>query len=246
MSVPLTPSKRAHDRNPAEPNGKGKWQKSTGSYSHNQSSRPSSSCNVLRVLCPASRTVSLGGDGFVSQIQQETGATVKVEETVSGCDERVIVITDSDKETEVSAEPSKDASEVTNADDKGDETKEHGKNDDNIETVPAEHNISKSERATPSLQKALLLIYDRIVESEPDANEGHEESNKSKTYVLRLLVLTTQVGCLLGKGGSVIKQMSSESGAQIRILPRDKLPSCASSSDELVQVMLILLYYIMC
>lgn len=49
-------------------------------------------------------------------------------------------------------------------------------------------------------------------------------------------MLSGQVGCLLGKGGSVIKQMSAESGAQIRILPRDKLPICASPSDELVQV----------
>ena len=49
-------------------------------------------------------------------------------------------------------------------------------------------------------------------------------------------MLSSQVGSLLGKGGAVIKQISAESGAQILVLPRDKLPQCASSADEVVQV----------
>ncbi|KAI3508945.1 hypothetical protein L1887_23967 [Cichorium endivia] len=64
-----------------------------------------------------------------------------------------------------------------------------------------------------------------------------EDSNKEAVeFVFRLLVLSTQVGCILGKSGGVIKQMASESGAQIKILPKDKLPACASSSDELIQI----------
>ncbi|KAF3447427.1 hypothetical protein FNV43_RR12613 [Rhamnella rubrinervis] len=236
MSGQLTPSKRAHDRNFTEPNGKGKWLKSTSSYSHNQPLKSSCSSNVFRVLCPASRTVSIIGNGsFMSQIRQETGVNVKVEETVSGCEERVIVLMGSDKEIEVNAELTKDASEEANVDEKSDETKEQTKNGEAIESVPVEHSF-KSERGSPSVQKALLLIFDKMVEGEPDTAERDVESNKSSTYILRLLVLSSQVGCLLGKGGSVIKQMSSESGAQIRILPRDKLPTCASSSDELVQI----------
>ncbi|MDF5361615.1 KH domain-containing protein, partial [Vibrio parahaemolyticus] len=42
------------------------------------------------------------------------------------------------------------------------------------------------------------------------------ESNKPSSFFLRLLILTAQVGCVLGKGGSVIKRMAAESGAQIR------------------------------
>ncbi|CAN1289711.1 hypothetical protein LINPERPRIM_LOCUS20403 [Linum perenne] len=34
--------------------------------------------------------------------------------------------------------------------------------------------------------------------------------------------------------------MANESGAQIRILPRDKLPLCASARDDVVQVMPII------
>ncbi|KAI3758435.1 hypothetical protein L6452_05997 [Arctium lappa] len=74
-------------------------------------------------------------------------------------------------------------------------------------------------------------------QGEPETNGGDEDHNKETTkIVVRLLVLSTQVGSLLGKSGGVIKQMASESGAQIRVLPRDKLPVCASSSDELVQI----------
>ncbi|CAI9259668.1 unnamed protein product [Lactuca saligna] len=63
--------------------------------------------------------------------------------------------------------------------------------------------------------------------------EGEVEMNE-ETSVVRLLVVSTQVGCLLRKSGGVIKQMASERRAQIRILQRDKLPACASSSDELL------------
>jgi poly(rC)-binding protein 2/3/4 len=42
---------------------------------------------------------------------------------------------------------------------------------------------------------------------------------------------------LLGKGGKIIEQMREETGAQIRILPKEQLPGCALPTDELVQVM---------
>ncbi|KAK6160559.1 hypothetical protein DH2020_003940 [Rehmannia glutinosa] len=68
-----------------------------------------------------------------------------------------------------------------------------------------------------------------------------EKMKEMKKAISRLQLLfdylsSGQVGCLLGKLGVLLNKMSSESGAQIRILPKDKLPSCASSSDELVQI----------
>ncbi|KAK9270967.1 hypothetical protein L1049_026555 [Liquidambar formosana] len=235
MSFPLTPSKRPHDRSLTEPNGKGKWPKSAGFYSQNQPLKFSPGSTVFRVLCPTSKTGSVIGKGgtIISQIRQETGAKVRVEETVPGCDERVVVIIGSDKDTD-SNDQSKDDAEETNAAEESDDTKEHGEDAEDKEPVSVED--SKSEKGTSSVQKALLLVFERMVEGETETDEGDEESDKPSTFVLRLLVLSSQVGCLLGKGGSVIKQMSSESGAQIRILPRDKLPPCASASDELVQI----------
>ncbi|KAE8718680.1 RNA-binding KH domain-containing protein, putative isoform 3 [Hibiscus syriacus] len=85
-----------------------------------------------------------------------------------------------------------------------------------------------------------------------DEEKENDENNNSKVFgsvrslksvngtscvqKVLLLVLSGQVGCLFGIGGSVIKQMTAESGAQIQILPRDKLPACALASDELVQI----------
>jgi hypothetical protein len=49
-------------------------------------------------------------------------------------------------------------------------------------------------------------------------------------------VSLVQVGCLLGKGGSIITDLRRQSEAQIRVMPREALPKCARRSDELVQV----------
>ncbi|KAF2324206.1 hypothetical protein GH714_010007 [Hevea brasiliensis] len=202
MSTALTPSKRPHDRNLTETNGKGRWQKTAGLNSPNQSMKSSSNGVVFRILCPASKTGSIIGKGgaIISQIRQETGAKVRIEETVPGCDERVVVIVGSDKYIEVNIEQNgEDGDKNANVAEEGDEKKDS-------------------------------------VEAEPEKAGGNEEDNKPSMSILRLLVLSSQVGCLLGKGGSVIKQMSAESGAQIRILPRDKLSMCASPADELVQI----------
>nr|KYP70132.1 KH domain-containing protein At4g18375 family [Cajanus cajan] len=179
----------------AESNGKGKRQKSSGGFSPLDVSPGSV---VFRLLCPVSRIGGVIGKGgaIISQIRQETGVKVKIEEAVSGCDERVITISVEDSQS-----------------DKG-----------------------NSEKGNSAIRKAISLVFERIVEGVEEATEGDEENNKSSCIVLRLLVLTTQVGCLLGKGGSVIKRMAAESGAQIRILPKDKLPACATASDETVQI----------
>ncbi|KAM1465686.1 hypothetical protein COP2_045531 [Malus domestica] len=234
MSAPLTPSKRPHEESVTETNGKGKLQKS-----ENLDSKLPAGNVAFRVLCPASKVDNVTGEGgsVISQIFQETLVKVRVEEPVPGCDERVIIV-GSDRENDVGSEHRKeDGIEDANVDEKQDDAKEPREKDETQESVPIEDSKSDTEDSvTPSLQKALQLVFERIVEGETETDGGDEESNKSLTFVCRLLVLSSQVGCLLGKGGSVIKQMSSESGAQIRILPRDKLPLCASASDELVQI----------
>ncbi|CAN1313750.1 KH domain-containing protein At4g18375 [Linum perenne] len=52
----------------------------------------------------------------------------------------------------------------------------------------------------------------------------------------RILVPRSQVGCLMGKGGSIISEMRSVTRASIRILSEDNLPKVASEDDEMVQV----------
>lgn len=236
MSAPLTPSKRPHEEDLSEPNGKGKLQKS----SDDEPSKVSYSNAVFRIVCPESKIGCVTGEGgsLVSKIFQETLVNVRVEETVPGCDERVIVV-GSDRENEVDGEQSKvNGVEETSVDEKHEEPRE---NEEAKESVSIDS--LKPEKVPPaSVKKALQLVFERMVEGETETDGGDEQSKQSLTVVFRLLVLSNQVGCILGMGGSVIKKMSSESGAQIRILPRDKLPLCALASDELVQVTIMPLY----
>ncbi|KAL0352227.1 UNVERIFIED_CONTAM: KH domain-containing protein HEN4 [Sesamum calycinum] len=236
MSAQVTPAKRPHDSSVAEVSGKRKWQKSSALGSDNAPFLGSSSSKIVRLLCPASKIGGIigKGGGTISQIRQETGAKVRVEETVPGCDERVIIIVGSDKDDEVVAQQVK-------AEVKEKKSSEPGENPEHLETDEKQAGMvddprSEKEKATSSIQKALLVVFDKMVDGLSETNEGDDENSKQSSSVVRLLVFSGQVGCLLGKAGSVIKQMSSESGAQIRILPKDKLPACASSSDELVQV----------
>lgn len=249
MSVELTPSKRPNE---TEANGRGKLQKS-GNYS---SQNLSGNGTVLRVLCPSSKIGSVIGKGgsIISQIRQESGAKVRVEEPVPGCDERVIVIVGPDKDS-----PDKDngrgvepqqRSEKEENDENGEsepgknDVDVNGSNEDKKEDSGAAAEVERGgegkETALAAMQKALLLVLERMIEGDLEKDGGggggDEESDKESSFVVRLLVFSSQIGCLLGKAGSVIKQMALDSGAQIRILPRDKLFPPASPSDELVQV----------
>lgn len=76
-----------------------------------------------------------------------------------------------------------------------------------------------------SAQVALFRVYRCIVES----------GGNDMPLPFRLLVQTSQIGCLIGKGGSIIKQIRSETGATVRVLPSSALPACAND-DELLEI----------
>ena len=75
-------------------------------------------------------------------------------------------------------------------------------------------------------------MHNKVV-SEEVHGEDSEEANQ---VTVRLLVPSNQIGCVIGKGGQIIQSIRSESGAQIRILKDDHLPSCSLSSNELIQI----------
>ena len=63
-----------------------------------------------------------------------------------------------------------------------------------------------------------------------------KDSEEASQVTVWLLMPSDQIRCDIGKGGQTIQSIRSESGVQIHILKDDHLPSCALSSDELVQV----------
>ncbi|KAF8413364.1 hypothetical protein HHK36_001345 [Tetracentron sinense] len=75
-------------------------------------------------------------------------------------------------------------------------------------------------------QEALLHIQSQIVDLGPD---------KDNVITTRLLVPSSEIGCLEGEDGS-LAEMRRLIGANIQILPREELPVCVSGTDELVQI----------
>uniref|UniRef100_A0A0D6QZI0 K Homology domain-containing protein n=1 Tax=Araucaria cunninghamii TaxID=56994 RepID=A0A0D6QZI0_ARACU len=76
-------------------------------------------------------------------------------------------------------------------------------------------------------QEALLHIQSCIVDLGPD---------KDGVITTKLLVPSNEIGCLHGKGGSILSEMRRQTRANIQILPREFLPSCALGADEVVQI----------
>ncbi|CAI9109726.1 OLC1v1009604C5 [Oldenlandia corymbosa var. corymbosa] len=151
---------------------------------------------VYRYLCPAKRIGSIIGRGgeIVKQLRADTRSKVRIGETVSGCDERVVTIYSSSEET----------NDFDGSDD----------------------------RICPAMD-ALFKIHEKIISDEAGSDDDHEEAAQ---VVVKLLVPSDQIGCIIGKGGQIVQSIRTDTGAQIRILKDDHLPTCALSSDELVQI----------
>ncbi|KAH7445553.1 hypothetical protein KP509_01G014300 [Ceratopteris richardii] len=67
---------------------------------------------------------------------------------------------------------------------------------------------------------------------------SRDSETNSRPPSIRLLVPSAHIGCLLGKGGSIVSQMRKATKANIRISPKEELSECAKDNDELVQVII--------
>ncbi|KAJ7550304.1 hypothetical protein O6H91_07G094100 [Diphasiastrum complanatum] len=91
--------------------------------------------------------------------------------------------------------------------------------------------ISSFEAANSSISptlEAALQLQSRIADLTMEKDAGNATT--------RLLVPSKNIGCLLGKGGSVITEMRKLTRANIRVMSKESLPRCALDSDELVQI----------
>ncbi|XP_021763807.1 RNA-binding KH domain-containing protein RCF3-like [Chenopodium quinoa] len=75
-------------------------------------------------------------------------------------------------------------------------------------------------------QEALLHVQTRIVDLVPD---------KDNIVTTRLLIACNDIGCLEEGDGSLSK-LKKLTGADVEVLPREKVPAYISGSDELVQI----------
>ncbi|KAI5582784.1 hypothetical protein BDE02_07G108300 [Populus trichocarpa] len=106
--------------------------------------------------------------------------------------------------------------------------------DERLITVTASEN---PESRYSAAQKTVVLVFSRVVESviekglDPGSSEGSPVS-------VRLVVSPNQVGCLLGKGGTIISEMRKATSTSIRIIGRDQgNPKCVPENDHVVEIL---------
>lgn len=71
---------------------------------------------------------------------------------------------------------------------------------------------------------------------QPRCSEKIERDSGLLSFTTRLLVPTSRIGCLIGKGGAIITEIRRLTKANIRILSKENLPKIAADDDEMVQV----------
>lgn len=71
---------------------------------------------------------------------------------------------------------------------------------------------------------------------QPRCSEKVERDSGIISFTTRLLVPTSRIGCLIGRGGAIITEMRNITKANIRILSKDDLPRVAAEDDEMVQI----------
>ncbi|XP_057962067.1 KH domain-containing protein HEN4-like isoform X2 [Malania oleifera] len=158
---------------------------------------------ALRLLC---HVAAIGGvigrsGAIVKQLERESGARIRVDDTVPECAERVITVVGSalcDRKV----------------------------------TLRAAGEADEEECEVSQAQDALLCVYDRVLEV-----EARMEGGCSGVTCCRLLAQNGQIGAVMGKGGKTIEKMRNDTGAKIRILPAEQVPACATTGDELIQIM---------
>ncbi|KAK2365877.1 KH domain-containing protein HEN4 [Trifolium repens] len=84
------------------------------------------------------------------------------------------------------------------------------------------------ETFSPTIEAAVLL--------QPRCSEKSERDSGIISFTTRLLVSSSRIGCLIGKGGSIITEMRRLTKSNIRILSKENLPKIASEDDEMVQI----------
>jgi poly(rC)-binding protein 2/3/4 len=79
-----------------------------------------------------------------------------------------------------------------------------------------------------------MLIFSRLFEL---ATNKILDNGPRSSITARLVVPTSQIGCVLGKGGVIVSEMRKTTGAAIQILKVEQNPKCISENDQVVQVL---------
>lgn len=181
---------------------------------------------LFRILCPATKTGGVIGKGgaIIRQFREDTGAKIRIDDSVLGCDERVILIVAD------AVKSKREASAICGAE------ANDGEESANLSNSSPNPVAVDDDESSPA-QQALVRVFERILKVDEEREEKEKKEDLGNVAVCcRLLAPSNQVGCVLGRGGKIVEKIRQESGAQIRVLPKDHIPACASPGDELIQV----------
>lgn len=171
---------------------------------------------VFRLLCHASRVGGVIGKSgsIIRQLQQDTSAKIHVDVSTPNSDHHRLIV--------VVASASLNKKIRLNL----------------LGPTEADEQQRNDEIEVSAAQEALVRVFERVIDVTAE-NNGVVLGAES-VVSCRLLVKGNQVGALMGKGGKVIDAIRRENGCRIKVLTSDKLPSCASPNDEIVEVINIL------
>lgn len=181
---------------------------------------------LFRILCPATKTGGVIGKGgaIIRQFREDTGAKIRIDDSVLGCDERVILIVAD------AVKSKREASAICGAE------ANDGEESANLSNSSPNPVAVDDDESSPA-QQALVRVFERILKVDEEREEKEKKEDLGNVAVCcRLLAPSNQVGCVLGRGGKIVEKIRQESGAQIRVLPKDHIPACASPGDELIQI----------
>ncbi|KAG0482928.1 hypothetical protein HPP92_011012 [Vanilla planifolia] len=105
-----------------------------------------------------------------------------------------------------------------------------------VDSSNAEDDCIITISAKELFEDPISATIDAAVRLQPRCSEKNERESGEPSYTTRLLVSTSRIGCLIGKGGSIISEMRRSTRANIRILSKENLPKVASDDDEMVQI----------
>ncbi|CAI0448582.1 unnamed protein product [Linum tenue] len=146
----------------------------------------------FRLLCHSSRVGGVIGKSgsIVKQLQQQTGAKIRVEEAPAECPDRVI-------------------------------------------SVVAPGVVNSGEIDCSKAQEALVRVFERILEVAAETDGGSIPAGR--VVSCKLLADGSHAGSVIGKGGKVVQKIQKDCGARIKVM-RDKLPLCAASTEEMIEI----------
>ncbi|GAB4838403.1 hypothetical protein Ancab_027938 [Ancistrocladus abbreviatus] len=171
---------------------------------------------AFRLVCHSSRVGGIIGKSgaAIKHLQLETASKIRIEDTLSGSDDRVIVI----------VAPSTPFKKL----------RFHRPSD----SVAAAYGVSGGgeEYLVSAAQNALIRVLEKILDVAAEMEGVPVSELGGGIVVCRLLVEASEAGSVIGKGGKMIEKIRKESGCKIRVLLGDKLPTGVATSDEVVEI----------